>query len=77
MNADQPREASGKFAGRAGAAAEISLLDSLHSMRRASEPEGVCGVDFDHDERVTYEDDELMQWECRTCGAEGEVDFSE
>jgi hypothetical protein len=34
----------------------------------------VCGLTFDHDEAVTYEDEEILQWECRRCGALGEVE---
>jgi hypothetical protein len=40
-----------------------------------SEEEWVCGESVDHDERITYEDAETVQWECRRCGAEGWVDL--
>lgn len=33
--------------------------------------EMVCGVSFDHDERVIYDGPDGLQWECRRCGAEG------
>jgi hypothetical protein len=34
------------------------------------ENESICGETFDHAERMTYEDDEVQQWECTHCGAE-------
>jgi hypothetical protein len=39
--------------------------------QRDEDEEGVCGEAFDHDEVITYEDSEVLQWECRYCGAEG------
>ena len=35
-----------------------------------NEDESVCGETYDHAERLTYEDDEMEQWECTRCGAE-------
>ena len=32
--------------------------------------EAVCGETIDHDERLTYEDEDLLQWTCDRCGAE-------
>lgn len=33
---------------------------------------GICGEYSEHrGERVTYEDEETVQWECTKCGAEG------
>ena len=37
----------------------------------SADDEPVCGEIFDHDEQVTFEDDEVTQWTCRRCGAEG------
>ena len=34
--------------------------------------EEVCGLSFDHKVVITYEDDEIVQWECLICGVEGE-----
>jgi hypothetical protein len=31
----------------------------------------VCGEGIDHDVNEVYEDDEVIQWTCRRCGAEG------
>ena len=31
----------------------------------------VCGETYDHDEETTYEGDDVYQWTCRRCGAEG------
>lgn len=39
-----------------------------------AELEGVCGETFDHDDHVVYEDDEVTQWLCYRCGAEGWYD---
>lgn len=39
------------------------------STDEASE-ESICGETFDHDQRVTYEDADTREWECRECGAE-------
>lgn len=36
--------------------------------------EEICGETFDHHAETTYEDDELIQWRCNYCGAEGEED---
>lgn len=36
----------------------------------------VCGESFDHAERVTFEDEEVRQWMCDRCGAEGWEDLS-
>lgn len=36
--------------------------------------ESRCGEDHDHDQEVTYEDDETLNWSCRCCGAEGWYD---
>lgn len=33
--------------------------------------EEVCGETYDHDEQITYEDAEGIQWICNRCGAEG------
>lgn len=30
----------------------------------------ICGETYDHIQRVTYEDDEIVQWVCERCGAE-------
>lgn len=30
----------------------------------------ICGETFDHDEVITYDDPDRLQWECRRCGAE-------
>lgn len=35
----------------------------------------VCGETYDHTLEVTYEDDELLQWRCEECGAEGEEEY--
>ncbi|AHJ88366.1 hypothetical protein CG91_gp066 [Mycobacterium phage 39HC] len=35
------------------------------------QPEGQCGEAFDHDEEVTYDEPDGLQWVCRRCGAEG------
>lgn len=35
----------------------------------------VCGETYDHTMEVTYEDDELLQWRCEECGAEGEEEY--
>lgn len=32
--------------------------------------ETICGETIDHDERITYEDEECVQWVCERCGAE-------
>lgn len=40
-------------------------------MADAEEYESVCGESYDHTEEITYEDDELIQWRCTNCGAEG------
>lgn len=37
----------------------------------------VCGESFDHDEVLDFEDDDLIQWHCRRCGAEGYIDKKE
>lgn len=39
--------------------------------------EDECGYSYDHDEDITYEDDETIQWVCRNCGAEGWEDKDE
>ena len=31
----------------------------------------VCGESYDHEDEVVFEDDEVVQWICRNCGAEG------
>jgi hypothetical protein len=31
----------------------------------------VCGETFDHDETITYDGPDGLQWQCRRCGAEG------
>ena len=31
----------------------------------------VCGEAFDHETVPVYEDDEIYQWRCGNCGAEG------
>lgn len=36
-----------------------------------SEDEEVCGETYDHDEMITYNGPDGIQWECRNCGAEG------
>lgn len=41
-----------------------------------TDPE-VCGESHDHDEVVTYRDDETTQYECRRCGAEWWEDASD
>lgn len=46
------------------------------STTESAEAEQECGFAYDHDEDVTYEDDELIQWVCRRCGAEGEEDLT-
>ncbi len=30
----------------------------------------ICGETFDHDEVITYDGPDGLQWECRRCGAE-------
>lgn len=30
-----------------------------------------CGYVFDHDEEITYDGPDGVQWYCRRCGAEG------
>lgn len=40
--------------------------------RRTGYTGGVCGETYDHDAVVTFEDDDIVQWMCRNCGAEGE-----
>lgn len=35
------------------------------------EDESICGESYDHDAETTYEDDEILQWICHNCGAEG------
>jgi len=30
----------------------------------------ICGEAFDHDEVITYDGPDGLQWECRRCGAE-------
>lgn len=39
--------------------------------------EPICGESFDHDIVITYEDEELVQWYCDNCGAEGWDDLLE
>lgn len=33
-----------------------------------------CGYSYDHDEQIVYEDNEIIQWLCCECGAEGYSD---
>lgn len=33
--------------------------------------EEVCGYTYDHDEEITYEGEDGVQWHCRRCDAEG------
>lgn len=35
----------------------------------------VCGYSWDHTEEITYQDDEITQWICSECGAEGWDEF--
>lgn len=44
-----------------------SVMDDLYN--------DVCGETYDHTIEVTYEDDELLQWRCEECGAEGEEEY--
>jgi hypothetical protein len=75
------RATDGKFSEKEGTPPEDGfakeLADTLWSIRERDAREGVCGVDYDHTETTTYEDDELVQWKCEECGAEGEVDLTE
>jgi hypothetical protein len=48
------------------AAYEIDFLDDRE--------EDICGESSDHVEVTIYEDEELVQWMCRRCGAEGYED---
>lgn len=40
----------------------------------SDEEEWICGESYDHDAETTYEDNEIIQWRCNECGAEGEED---
>ena len=37
----------------------------------SDEDEPVCGESYDHDEQITYDGPDGVQWVCRECGAEG------
>ncbi|GAA4924786.1 hypothetical protein [Nesterenkonia rhizosphaerae] len=41
------------------------------------EEEWACGMTFDHDQVITYEDETMRQWMCKRCGAEGWDEFDE
>lgn len=43
----------------------------------ADDVEQECGNVYDHDTETVYEDDEIHQWMCRRCGAEGWEDKAE
>lgn len=54
----------------------FGLVDAIRTMVPTRAPyEGVCGETFDHDTFTTFEDDEVYQWECSNCGAEGWEDL--
>lgn len=36
--------------------------------------EVICGETIDHDEHLTYEDEDMTQWTCDRCGAEWQED---
>lgn len=39
--------------------------------------EDVCGLTYDHEERITYDGPDGLGWECLRCGAEGWEDRDE
>lgn len=42
-----------------------------------TENDWICGESYDHSITVVYEDEELVQWVCDNCGAEGWDDLDE
>lgn len=38
------------------------------------EDEQECGFAYDHDEEVTYDGPDGIQWYCRRCGGEGWIE---